>query len=351
MIKIFILTFFLVFSIDLPASSIVDLYGDDSALSEIILKKYSKRVGEIESLFQEKIKKKLQNNDLDFSMGKVIEKKNKLIEEIKKEGGFLYVNFSTVLYPGSNNKYTTIEVVNKNQPDRLRFVTSEINVKNDNNKKDDLINQMIIFRNIEIILIINNKLNIKNMTCPVYHCISGFNHVKLKPYLKIFNDGAIKEKKLIIDTLNKDHNSERRAAAAFLIGHFNDPEEIISLLLPHINDNNNIVRNNVMRVIASTMSKAKIYHINMIPFLDLLDSPENTDRNKALYILSKAILSPFSKKNIIIKNGGNKLLALLRLKQPNNHDISYEILKKVSGRDFGDKNIDSWNKWLRSVQN
>lgn len=349
MIKSLLLVLSFTFSTNATAENIVDLYGAEPDKSEKIIKKYSNKVSEIEDLLQKELKKMnhvIKNDELE----KILSKKNLLTEKIKKEGDFLYVDFNTVFYPGDKNKYTTIEVVNKNQLNRLRFISPIINAKNYQSKKDDLINQMIVFINIELQLLINNELNVKNIVCPVYHCISGFKHPRLKPYLKIFNSGAIKEKKLIIDTLNNDPNPERRASAAFLMGHFNDPKEIISLLSPHVNDSNSSVRNNVMRVIAATMSKAKINQIDVTPFLDLLDSPENTDRNKALYVLLIAAESSASK-NIIIQKGGDKLLALLQLKQPNNHEIAYKILKKISGKDFNENNLILWKKWLSLVQN
>ena len=160
----------------------------------------------------------------------------------------------------------------------------------------------------------------------------------------MFNEGAVKEKTLILNTLKHDPNPERRAAAAFLVGHFQDPHEILSVLLPQVTDKDEDVRNNVMRVMGTTMMKAKISDINIEPILALLDSPSTTDRNKALIILLTAVESDAVKKQILQK-GTNNLLAILRLEQPNNHDWAYHILKKISGKDFGETNLDAWRKW------
>ena len=155
--------------------------------------------------------------------------------------------------------------------------------------------------------------------------------------------------KLIIDTLNHDPDPERRAAAAFLIGHFTNPHEIVSLLSPHVSDPSSFVRNNVLRVLGATIQKAKITQINVPPLLDLLDSPFDTDRNKALWVLYTAADEPKSKP-VIIQQGGKKLVSLLRLKQPNNHQLAYEVLLKVSGKNFGENDLVSWENWLRSAQ-
>ena len=245
---------------------------------------------------------------------------------------------------GGNSIYTTIEVVAKNQPDRLRFVNDENNVSHNGKIIDDLINKMLEYNMIGYKLRMTNKLNPNDDTCSVYSCTSGFNQPELKPYLKIFNTGCIQEKKLILDTLNHDTDPERRAAASFLIGHFTDPQEIISVLSQHINDKNTHVRNNVMRVLWETMRKTHITKIDVRPVIELLDSPYDTDRNKALCVLLAASESKAARQ-FIIQKGKNKLLSLLRLKQLNNHEEAYFLLKKISGKDYGENNIEAWEHW------
>jgi hypothetical protein len=41
-------------------------------------------------------------------------------------------------------------------------------------------------------------------------------------------------------------------------------------------------------------------------------------------------------------------LKLLRLEQPNNHDPAYQILTKVSGEAFGDRDYAAWERWAAS---
>ena len=105
-----------------------------------------------------------------------------------------------------------------------------------------------------------------------------------------------------------------------------------------------------MRAIGATMVKDKISEIDVTPFLDALDSPYTTDRNKALYVLFSAATSETSKR-LILQKGGDKLLALVQLKQPNNHDWAYQILKKISGKDFGATNVVAWTAWVYSAKN
>ncbi len=335
------------------AVDIVDLYGIDQPISEAIIKKYAKEISHIELYLQEEFARALPGEEINDSTEKIVKKREALIEKITKEYGFKFVDFQTVLYPNNDTVYTTIEVVDKDHPERLRFVSVDPmghHVKEEGKNRTDLIDKMIEYTNTGFRLLMDHQLSAKLSSCPVYHCVVGFEHPKLKRYLTMFNQGAIKERSFIIETLNHDNDPERRAAAAFLVGHFRDPHEIITVLSSHVGDKNEGVRNNVMRVIAETIVKAHITQLDVAPFLDALDSPYTTDRNKALWVLLGVVDDKVSSLPII-QNGGDKLLALLQLKQPNNHDLAYSILKKISGKDFGPTNVAAWTKWVSTAKN
>jgi hypothetical protein len=148
--------------------------------------------------------------------------------------------------------------------------------------------------------------------------------------------------------LNEEHNPTRRASAVLLVGHFTDPKEIINTLLPYINDEDSTVRNNSMRVIATTLVKAKRLTLDVRPFLELLNSPYLTDRNKALFILYNLSISARVRAACI--KSAVRLVALLALKQPNQHDTAYLLLKQISGQDFGEHNVPAWRQWARLQQ-
>lgn len=326
----------LVLSFHLMAGKVTDLYGDESDKGQEIIRKYAKKISEFDSFLEAYLK-----HPNSFDEEKLTERRNKLIEDIKKDGDYLYVKLSTTLYPQNKNKYITIDVIRKDQPERLRFAS--LTPTKAFKSKQDLINEMIIFEDTAMTIMFNTSST--DDPCPVYHCIHNFQHPKLKPYLAKFNNGAVKQRQLIIDTLNSDPDPQRRAAAAFLIGHFKNPKEIVALLKPHVHDKDSGVRNDCIRVIAGTMATAKITNIDVKPFLELLDSPETTDRNKALVVLLYAAESE-NAKQIIKQQGGKNLLAILKLKQPNNHDVAYRILQKISGKNYGETDYAAWKVWL-----
>jgi hypothetical protein len=346
-IKRLLLLSIIILSFNASAKNVIDLYGMQSDKSAYILKKYSNKVSKLTDLLAIAMKNNGKFNEYEARKNRL--KTEQVAADIKKEFSLLYVDFDTVFYPGNKNVYTTIEVIEKSRPDRLWYVNKVIK-KQGKHVGRDLVDEMIDYEQIGMQLMMHNQLNEKDKSCPVYHCLSGFNHPKLRSYLKIFNTGVLANKPLILKTLKDGVNAGRRVASAFLVGHFKNPNEIIDVLSPYVNDKDDSVRNSAIRVIGETMNRANISDINIIPFLNLLNSPYNTDRNKALYVLLVAAESPSSKK-LIIQQGSRNLLAMLKLKQPNNHDISYQLLKKISGKNFGDNNIVDWEKWTMEEQN
>ncbi|WP_131782377.1 HEAT repeat domain-containing protein [Legionella gresilensis] len=348
MLKSALFTSCLFLSGQISADTFIDLYGDNSNHANQVLKKYSSEVKKLINNTNEIIlmndAKKQERELLNLAM-----KKKYLVERIKKNEHYAFVDFQTIYYPAERNYYTTIEVVRHDEKHRLHYIQQKINVSTNKTNQNDLIEQRIKFDKLEMHLLNENKLGPTDAICPVYHCVSGFNNPALQPYLKVFNEGAIKQKKLIKKTLSDDPNPERRAAAAFLVGHFKDPKEIIATLTSSINDRSEAVRNNVMRVMGQTIEKSHLFDIDANKVLPLIDSPYTTDRNKALFILSSAVKSEKNKK-IILEKGKKRIVDILRLKQPNNHEFAYLILKEISGKNYSDTDIQSWQNWLNTVK-
>lgn len=257
-------------------------------------------------------------------------------------------------YPGNSNRYVTIEVVKKDQRHRLRFKKKDEDVLSQerplNHKPQDLIDEMIQFYRLGFKLLNDGKIPHFVTACPFHHCLVSFEHPDLKPFLLRFKKAAHdeKEKQTIIMALKNEPDRERRQAAAFLVGHFSDSQEIIKLLKPYVLDTDEGLRNNAIRVMIFTMMKEGDKGIDITPFITLLDSPCGTDRNKALYLLLQTSFSDKNKK-LILQKAGSTLVDLLALKQPNNHDPAYALLKQVSGQHYGEYDLTAWQNWLREI--
>lgn len=333
----------LITTLSTHAEVIVDVFGVDPQTATEIKKQYASEVKDLESAKAKNIYKatdeELANNE---KVKSILNDHHKLSEAIKEQYNFAFVDFQSVQYPLDKDIYTTIEVVKQNDAKRLKYV--EKTSTKTFPQKNDIIQKMIEFQEIAVDIAMNEKN--PDYVCPVNHCIASFNNPALKPYLEMFNTAVKKDKKLIMNTLKNDPDVSRRGAAVFLIGHIKNPNTVIKILLPEINNESMLVRNNSMRVIGETIERNKLSKINAEPFIKQLDSPYLTDRNKALYVLSGLMEQDKAKKQLL-STGKERLIKVLHLTQPNNHDYAYKILKSISGKDYGDRNYKGWETWAK----
>lgn len=332
------------------AEIILDIYGASESHARHILQANGEEVRQIEKTFLALLSQgNLQSID-EKSLIKLIERKQQLLQRIQHDNKLLFVDIQTVTYPDDDKQYTTVEVVESFAKNRLRFLDKTKENMREDAQKDppkDVIDKMQNYEEFSMNLALTGLLKPGPISCPVYHCTFGFDHPQLQAYLPLFDQAARTQKTFIEQTLWQDKDPERRAAAALLIGHYQDPHQIMRHMVKASHSPYQSVRNNAMRVMAATMNKTHDYTINVNAFIDLLDSPYATDRNKALMVLFEAIHS--KKSADLIRNNAIKLVNLLKLKQPNNHEYAYLILKEISHKDFGDNDIKSWEKWAEKA--
>lgn len=118
-----------------------DIYGLDPQMTNSVMKKYGKEIDNFESTLQKAIKNIPINgkgNQLSSKTEEILTKKRTmLIDQLTKEYGFLFVDFQIVFYPDDNHYYMTIEIVDKQHPERLRFLNT---AKEEHVEKRGLIN-------------------------------------------------------------------------------------------------------------------------------------------------------------------------------------------------------------------
>jgi hypothetical protein len=335
-------------SCPLWSAVIIDVFGVDPIESQRIVKTYGQQVTTLVNALNKQMVNLKPGQEFPEKIQDVALQPDELVKKIKQTEGYLFVHLEEVFYPDKANHYVTIDIVTKNQPERLHWVHEEDYGPPVKKNPPDLLDTMTEYSELSEYIMQTEPLAAKDIPCPFYHCFMGFEHPQLKPYLSGFKRSATQDKALILDALNTETDPQRRASAVFLVGHFSDPQDIVNALLPHINDIDSRVRNNSLRVIATTLSKAKHITLDATPFLELLNSPYLTDRNKSLFVLHT--LSQSEQSRPLFIRFGARLLALLALKQPNQHDPAYYILQQLSGKHWGEHNLLAWQNWLTSQQ-
>lgn len=298
------------------------------------------------------VKRKLGAKFLAFARqfpdGNELEKiHDEIVASIAKMGSFAHIEMGvTVGSDDLKGLHISVDVVDKkDKAKRMSFLPAPTK---DIADPEGLVAAWMEYEKKHYELFLKGALHMPPGSCPALHCINDFSNPELKPYLEIFQTKVARNKDDLVKVLRESRNAEQRAAAAFLLAHTTDAAVLVQTLEPSIADANSTVRNNVMRVLMEIGVRQQDVMIRIAPLLQALDYPKSTDRNKALYTLLSLADRP-GNKMILQRQAGETLLKILRLTQPNNHDPAYEILKKISGKNYGDRDYANWAAWLKKT--
>ncbi len=323
---------------------ILDLYRSKQITVDDINKKFSKEIKEARDIIKSAGWSKPAFVE---SPARLNESMEKILRGIADMGDFSYLSLGYVIYP-DGEVYFTIDVVDKQDKQRLSYFMPE--PKKTINDPDHLLAKWTEYDEVALNTFTEgNKLKEKGAKahdkCPVYHCDFGFDDPGLKKYEQLFNSLVPKNKKQLIEILRSDMDENKRANAAFLLSHIKNGQELVKILIPSIYDSSANVRNNVMRVLGATLEKVVVTDFPIDKIIIALDFPQETDRNKALYIAESLASQPKYAK-YIAEHAGKQLLDELKMLQPNLHGGAYMVLKKISGKEYGERDYKAWQDWL-----
>ncbi|KTD37575.1 hypothetical protein Lmor_0438 [Legionella moravica] len=321
-----------------------DIYGVGPELQEQIFSKCKEEISEYDHLSQQ-IKLSLK---VDKRIIKRHEIETSIIKKVNTLGDFSVVGISTITYPQNQTTYSTLDIVQKN--DASRLPKSPIQHEKKTIKKSEALKKLFQiwnnYINRTIILMNQNKFDMKVRSCPFIHCTWGFDKEELKNDAPELKAGSSKYKDQLIDIIKYSNNDEERGQAIFILANTDDYHEITQLMISLTNDPSELVRNNSMRVLGAILSKYDIHGLDIHNILLALNYPYVTDRNKAAYVLWDMVRKDKSIHRLVIKESGNTLINLLKLKQPNNHDYAFLILKEISHQNYSEHDFQRWQQWI-----
>jgi hypothetical protein len=263
-----------------------------------------------------------------------------------KELGWVKLSVITYFQPEGRQSYATIDAVEQaDMASRLTFRPAP------QGSVQDPAGLIAAWKEYEATffgLLEHNEISPVRVDCPAFHCLGGYKHEKLKPFGERFVRDVPTNEAQLIRVLQEDKAEENRGAAAYLLAHIKDGKKLVALMLPVLDDPGPLARNDAMRVLANVAQFHPEVDIPLKPVLRALNGPTTTDRNKAAAIVAGLVARPDGAKRYheVIQQAGPTLLKLFALEQPNNHDFAYGILKQVSGKDLGERDVAAWQRWL-----
>lgn len=260
---------------------------------------------------------------------------------IHEMGAFAYVELALVNYPERGGAYLTVDVVDESdREERMSFSPAPTDDVPD---PGGLLAAWREYERTGLELLMGGEIS-SAPDCAAHHCLWGFDHPSLAPYRERF-EAVPEHRDELVRVLREDRDAEDRAAAAYLLAHLTGVQELVDALVPSISDPDETVRNNAMRVLGIVVNERPGVELDLEPVLRAVRYPATTDRNKAMLVLFGVAGRP-ELQDRIVRGAGPVLLEALRLRQPNNHDTAYLILRRLSGETFGERDYEAWRRWL-----
>lgn len=325
-----IIVLFLTFFAHCSAAVIqgIDLYGSDHLNVEQMMEAEP----ELFAKFCEELK---AENDVEALI-------LKLSDRLKQKFSLPYVKPTAITYFEAEGKvvYITFDVVESLE--RLNFQDRPHEVFED---PDHLIAAWDLYMSTAYELLNAGEIEPYEVKTSAFHSVFGHQHPKLTPFEKLFVEGSAKCKNDLTAIFLNDQNDHHRAIAPFLLAYLPEGQELVDLLSKRLRDPSSEVRNNVMRVFACIAFDHPEIVLPVDEVLQALDFPDTTDRNKAAAIIYGLLQQEGNDEKILACS--STLLKMLKLKQPNNSEWAYLILKKISNLDLPKENIADWEQWAK----
>ena len=268
-------------------------------------------------------------------------------EQLNSRGPFAYLSISTssdVSRAPNFTVFVTVDVVEKADRDRrMPFRTPPAGRYRD---PDRLFRLWEEYEASMFELMMAGSLP-ANSECPVLHCLFGFDHPDLKPFLASFNEGASRNEDVLYEIAEGDRDASHRSTAILLLAHTNNVDRLLPVLGRAIYDPDGVVRNYAMRVMIMLARDDPERNSPVDDLVAALDFPESTDRNKSAATLLALCESPIYRE-IIRREALPTLLQLMRTGPPINHEPAYDILRELSGEDFGPRDYTAWEDWVHT---
>lgn len=279
----------------------------------------------------------------------VLALEKRLADAIQKKYDLAFAQWSIVqhLEPSNLAIYVTLDVVEKKDAGvRLNFTAApKVSLAD----PGGLIAQWEEYQKIAMGLVEIGEIQLDAVDCEALHCPFGHKHPKLQKYEKIFLDGAKKHAVALSEVVVKESRPESRASAAFLLAYSKDGKRVVDGLLGGVADPEDIVRNNVMRVLGDIAEYHSEFLIPIKPVAAALNFPRVSDRSKAINVVYFLAMGSAQARQYLMENKLGTLVSLMGSIQPDHRLAAHAILRKLSGKNYAATDLQAWANWSKRI--
>lgn len=179
--------------------------------------------------------------------------------------------------------------------------------------------------------------------CPGFYCLWGGATPALDALQKRFVVGAGTKERELRAVLAGDPDGEHRAGALFVLSYGPRGEKVVESCLNALRDPSAAVRGAGLQILADIVVHRKDLRFDADRVTALLDDPSGAVRGKALGLLVPMVDDKAARAKILA--AAPRLVDLLKLQQPENHDLAFTVLGLVSKKNFDRRDYVSWESW------
>jgi hypothetical protein len=184
----------------------------------------------------------------------------------------------------------------------------------------------------------------ENLSCAGFYCPWGASSPELAAFDKKLAESVEGNEKKLLAIVQNDSDEQKRADALCILSYLKDGSRVAGLMLDSLADPSPVVRACALEVLSDIALFHKKVFLDVSRILPALDFPTVSDRSKALSVLVALVGNP-SYRPYVTSRAALRLMELLRLDQPSNHDLAFTLLSMLSDQSYDQHDYVSWQRW------
>lgn len=311
----------------------VDAYRSSILTSAVLRARYGGKLQEFATL---------RNHRRPASEEKAELIRRKIETEVRATPGIAYAALALNEYYTSTDHglYASFDLVDEADRSRLAFLPAPTRTLPD---PDGLLSAWNRFYEAGSALAKRGEMPVDRPECPGFYCQWAAVTPELKELQAKLSAGAKAKERELAASLLYDASGERRAAALFVLSYGAKGEKVVDYCLSALKDSSPAVRGAALQILADIVNHHPDYHVPIEKVLPLLDDPSGAVRGKAMGLLVPMVGDEGRRKATLAY--APRLVDLLKLSQPDNHDLAFTLLGLVSKKPFPQKDFVSWESW------
>ncbi len=312
----------------------IDVYRSAVLTPEKAKELFGRRIAELVALRNQR---RPASSDKAEVLRAAMEKEAAKLPGIAYAGLTLSEHFTSV----DHAMYATFDIVDEADRGRLAFAPEPRRKTSD---PEGLLAAWKAYYDLGAALARRGEMPVDRPDCPGFFCQWGGATPELDALQRKFVAGAAAKERELRTVLLHEQDSQRRAAALFVLSYGTRGEKVVESCLAALRDPSPVVRGAGLQILADIINHRKDLRVDADRIVPLLDDPSGSVRRKTLGLLVPMVDDKKAREKILA--AAPRLIDILRLSEPGSHDLAYTVLGQLSRKTFDRRDYASWEKWV-----